>query len=207
MVVRAIAPQRRPQPDDQQIDRAAGSAAINGFLCQWLTDDPVARALIDRDRRILWTNPAALDFLANRRDLAVRNDTLVATDPAQDPLLIAALDSARTTPSTWEILSPGGDHIVMQLRPLDGDCGIMTVTFWRAEKPGFANLMRLFDLTKSEHAVLRQLLNGRMAEAIADHNGVKLDTVRTQIRAIYAKLGVSSREGLFDKAMAYSERR
>jgi DNA-binding NarL/FixJ family response regulator len=47
-------------------------------------------------------------------------------------------------------------------------------------------------LTEREAAVLRGLMEGLSAEAIAERSFVALSTVRSQIRAILAKLGVSS---------------
>jgi DNA-binding NarL/FixJ family response regulator len=47
-------------------------------------------------------------------------------------------------------------------------------------------------LTPKEASVLRALAQGRSAEAIARSSYVSLPTVRTQIRGILVKLGVSS---------------
>ena len=51
---------------------------------------------------------------------------------------------------------------------------------------------RLASLTDRERAVLDHLAHGRRAQAIADEFQVSLPTVRTQIRAVLAKLGVGS---------------
>jgi DNA-binding NarL/FixJ family response regulator len=51
---------------------------------------------------------------------------------------------------------------------------------------------RLASLTDRERAVLDHLAHGRRAQAIADEFRVSLATVRTQIRAVLAKLGVGS---------------
>ena len=47
-------------------------------------------------------------------------------------------------------------------------------------------------LTPRERAVLQRLARGQKAAAIAQDNGVSLETVRSQIRSIRVKLGVSS---------------
>jgi DNA-binding NarL/FixJ family response regulator len=51
---------------------------------------------------------------------------------------------------------------------------------------------RLASLTDRERAILDHLARGRRAQAIADESRVSLATVRTQIRAVLAKLGVGS---------------
>ena len=64
-------------------------------------------------------------------------------------------------------------------------------------------------LTERERAVLESLTNGQRAEEIADQAFVSISTVRSQIRAILTKLGVSSqlaavamanRADVFDRA-------
>ncbi len=51
----------------------------------------------------------------------------------------------------------------------------------------------LFDaLTKREAGVLRELANGKSPEDVAKINYVSLNTIRTQIRGILAKLGTGS---------------
>jgi DNA-binding NarL/FixJ family response regulator len=47
-------------------------------------------------------------------------------------------------------------------------------------------------LTSREREVLRMLTEGLRAEEIAEHSYVSISTVRTQIRAVLTKLGVSS---------------
>jgi two-component system nitrate/nitrite response regulator NarL len=58
-----------------------------------------------------------------------------------------------------------------------------------AEKARLAPFMHL---TTREQEVLAELIEGRSAEAIASSSFVSLATVRTQIRSILQKLGVSS---------------
>ena len=48
------------------------------------------------------------------------------------------------------------------------------------------------ELTPREHTVLQRLARGHKAAVIAAENGVSLETVRSQIRSIRVKLGVSS---------------
>jgi DNA-binding CsgD family transcriptional regulator len=173
-------------------------------LRHWLMTDPVPRVLVDRNLRVVWGNDAATAFLTERRDLEVRNAALGAVDSTQHALLVDAIGASTDTTRCWELLSAEDNHIVMQIRRLsDLERPLIAITFWRTETPRFANLSRVFELTKAEHSVLLKLLNGSVADSIAECHGVSLDTVRTQIRSIYAKLDVSSREGLFHKVMAY----
>lgn len=204
MVVERSIPLQSAPPIFARSHAAEAPASHDGSLCHWLMTDPVPRVLVDRNLRLVWANEAADSFLAQRHDLEVRKAALGAVDSAQHAQLVDAIGASTDTTRCWELLSADDNHIVMQIRRLsDLDRPLIAVTFWRTETPRFANLSRVFDLTKAEHAVLLKLLNSSVADGIAECHGVSLDTVRTQIRSIYAKLDVSSREGLFHKVMAY----
>lgn len=203
-----VAEPAMPQPGARALFARSHAAeplpAPDTMLRHWLASDPVPRVLLDRNLRVLWSNEAATAFLAQRRDLEVRNAALGAIDGTQHALLSEVIAASTETTRCWELLSADDRHILMQIRRLaEIDRTVIAVTFWRTQKPRFANLNRVFDLTKAEHAVLLKLLSGSVADSIAECHGVSLDTVRTQIRSIYAKLDVSSREGLFNKVMPY----
>ncbi|WP_028477814.1 LuxR C-terminal-related transcriptional regulator [Nocardia sp. CNY236] len=80
--------------------------------------------------------------------------------------------------------------------------------FGRAE--GFAELVRRHPaierpatyptLTRTEMTVLKQLPSGRTAQQIAADLGVSVNTVKTHLRGIYAKLGSNSRVDVLDRA-------
>ncbi|MTE16688.1 LuxR C-terminal-related transcriptional regulator [Nocardia aurantiaca] len=55
-------------------------------------------------------------------------------------------------------------------------------------------------LTVTEFKVLRQLPSGRTSQQIADDLGVSINTVKTHLRNIYAKLGGNSRVDAVDRA-------
>ncbi|MGY2060460.1 response regulator transcription factor, partial [Nocardia gipuzkoensis] len=55
-------------------------------------------------------------------------------------------------------------------------------------------------LTATELTVLEQLPSGRTVQQIAEILGVSINTVKTHLRGIYAKLGASSRSGALDLA-------
>jgi DNA-binding CsgD family transcriptional regulator len=64
-------------------------------------------------------------------------------------------------------------------------------------EPAWADFSHIFHLTASEHMVIGCLLAGQSADTVAAGHGISLETVRTHIRHIYAKLGVNSREQMF----------
>ena len=62
----------------------------------------------------------------------------------------------------------------------------------RAGRPQDAPLPHFADLTERERFVLAELMEGHCAEEIAQAAFVSISTVRSQIKAILQKLGVSS---------------
>ncbi len=62
-------------------------------------------------------------------------------------------------------------------------------------------LSRIFGLSSAETKVCEALIHGGTVKIIADQRGVSPETVRSQVRSIYAKAGVSSRTGLIRLAL------
>jgi len=60
-----------------------------------------------------------------------------------------------------------------------------------ARQPDASLIQGLFDLTPAEARVAAALIEGRTIAEMAARNGVGLETVRTQVKSILAKTGVS----------------
>jgi DNA-binding CsgD family transcriptional regulator len=69
----------------------------------------------------------------------------------------------------------------------------------RADRYLWADIGLALRLTPSETRVHHSLLNGQTAGRLA----VSVQTARTHVRRIYAKLGVNSREQLFAAVLPY----
>jgi DNA-binding CsgD family transcriptional regulator len=63
-------------------------------------------------------------------------------------------------------------------------------------------LVALFGLSPAEKSVCDELLRGRSARDVADMRNVSPETVRTQVKALYAKTGVANRVELIRLAIA-----
>ena len=62
-----------------------------------------------------------------------------------------------------------------------------------------ARLARAYDLTRREEDVLRLLIEGRTFAEAADELVVSLNTVKSHVRRIYAKMGVGGKADLLEK--------
>lgn len=176
-----------------------GMLALN-----WLALDVWPRLCVAHDLRLLWHNTAAERLLAAGVHLQVEGGFLAAVNPAHQ----ADLDKLVHAPTPVAILRAfrcheNGDHFVIQAQGIGHHAGLpvkgLQVRPLRDDfgDRNFDHLRQLFKLTRAEYAVLLEMLRGNTADEISRHRASSVETVRTQIRQIYAKVGVSSRERLF----------
>jgi DNA-binding CsgD family transcriptional regulator len=168
----------------------------------WLEKDRGPRAIVDRELSILWSNVAADLLLSDRQGLAERGGRLHAMDPAGNDALEDLLKGAESGHSTACIERPNRDGwLVLRACHLEGPpslvFGIGITEASEGSRVTYQHLDVVFGLTKAEHRVLLALLDGNDAETLAAQRGVSVETARSQIRSIYLKVGVGSRERLF----------
>jgi DNA-binding CsgD family transcriptional regulator len=133
--------------------------------------------------------------------LQVKSRRLSTASPAQSAVLLAAVRRAANEPSTPHrslvVRGFDGAPCVLNIAPmpaLDAGLGrspraIVTVRGLR-DFPGPPVLAEALGITLAEAEVVAMLGNGLSREAIAVERGTALVTVRTQIKAIFSKLGI-----------------
>ena len=199
----------RPYAAPPPLRAAIGSMDTLGALAlAWLDYDLKPRLIVSGDLLILWPNTAARSALASRRDLENRLGALAMVNPSQQDALAGFLAKAGAVTTSWCAERGDGDgHLIVRAQRIDWlDGGVLGIGFFGTGSDfslGYANLAEIFGLTPAEHVVLIDLLDGRAAEAIATHRTVSVETTRSHIRKIYAKLGVNSRELLFRRCQAF----
>ncbi|WP_292106882.1 helix-turn-helix transcriptional regulator [Brevundimonas sp.] len=127
------------------------------------------------------------------------------SDKARTGSLRAFLASESFGAAGWSYRRACGSIVVIHvewLPPALGDAGDppVALTFQPAdlsERYVWADFAPYFDITRSEAAIVKRLIGGQTPLAVAEALNVSIETVRTHIRRIYNKLGVSSREQLF----------
>jgi len=164
--------------------------------------------MVDGDLCPLWSNPLADDVLASRQGLILRRGALTTTDPARQDDLRAAIAHAERAPASLCLTRPDREgwllvHAARLAPPPAGIFGLSLVVVHERERARYRHLDDAFGLTAAEHRVLLGLLDGKEAEALAGHQRVSIDTTRSQIRGIYAKLGVKSREQMFARVQGF----
>ena len=174
----------------------------------WIDNAPTARTLVEADLRIVWANMAARAALARRRDLENRSGILSTVVPNHQPQLQEFVLGSGVGASAWWVPRTDGDgHVVIKAQRIDWSAdGIYGIEFFGTGKDfdaHYAPLDKIFGLTVTEHKVLMDLLGGSEAAGIAKTNNVLIATVRSQIKSIYQKMAVNSREALFRRAAPY----
>jgi DNA-binding CsgD family transcriptional regulator len=188
------------------LDLSRGSEAP-GYALDWLALDKTPFLFLGDRLGVLWSNAAATAELEKRRDLEVRGGALAMTDRGRQSELEQFLASSNGGIHTWSVPRVDGDgHLLFRAQKLSDApwrCGLSFHGSGAEYRAEYADLHAVFGLTPAEDKVIRGLLDGLDAQRIADRDGVSIETTRSHIRAIYLKLDVNSREGLFHRVRPY----
>lgn len=181
--------------------------AIDWLALDWLALDRTPFLFLGDGLGILWSNGAATAELEKRRDLEVRAGALAMIDRGRQAQLEQFLTAANGGIHTWSVPRGDGDgHLLFRAQRLGEApwrCGVSFHGSGADFRADYADLHAVFGLTPAEDKVLHGLLDGYDAHRIAERDGVSIETTRSHIRAIYLKLDVNSREGLFHRVRPY----
>lgn len=142
---------------------------------------------------VAWANKAAQDnpgtaWLALFERHTVSRPVLAIRRQLQE--LVAA--SLRQRSSAEALITTANDTWFATATPVNGkpNLALLRLSALNNLAPGVRpRLERLYGLTRAEAELTVLLAQGQSLEAIATARGVKLDTVRTQLRTIYKKTG------------------
>jgi|SRR5688572_3450469 len=161
-------------------------------------------------------NESARNLVAADGSILVMNSRLRFSDPALNATLEAALRKA-TQPSSRSSLFPvraGKNEVyevnVSPLQPADENgltpamrLALVVIARPRPDAERIARrVRRLYGLTQAEARVVAALTLGETVEQIAVAHGVRVSTVRAQVRSIFEKTGVHRQTDLVRLALA-----
>jgi DNA-binding CsgD family transcriptional regulator len=163
--------------------------------------------VIDRDRRILHANAAAERMLATGNIMTGRAGRLSFDDLRTQSAMRRLIASALTGPGPLRY--PKGAMPVragqyeISVSPLQAHARAgaeaVLLTFKQCDcesRQLSARLQAEFGLTVREAAIANQIVAGRNAQEIAALGSVSLNTVKTHLRAVFAKMNVHSQSDL-----------
>jgi DNA-binding CsgD family transcriptional regulator len=173
------------------------------IVFDWVTKERKARLIVDRSMRLLWANAAAHEMLLHGAHIALGDESVVVRREELRVMLEQAL-RARTDESLFVIEHSDdiGSDLLVRFERLRDDgprayFGLQLIP--HAPPPGGWSevLAAHFQLTPKQSQVLMRMISGESGEDIAKAMRISVETVRTHVRDVYAKLRVSSREELF----------
>lgn len=180
---------------------------LQTLIFKWASHEVVPKLLVGNHNLVVWANVVAQSDLSRGRGLGISDGVLVATDPDQQLALAEFLDGCGEGMNTFCLHVEDG-HVLIRAYGLGHSCATQIVGIsynhsglaCPAHYPG---IELAFALTPAEHRVLLQMANGSTADEIARRSGISVETVRSQIRGLYAKLAVNSREALFSRIQSF----
>jgi DNA-binding CsgD family transcriptional regulator len=195
------------EADSPETSRADESLAA-ALALYWIDRDLMPRVIVADDLAILWGNVAGRSLLAQKRDLEERGGILSTVDRSKQAALAQFITASEVAVSSWAFKRSDGDgHLLFRAQRIDWrGGGLFGVGFFGSGSEfqvRYADLDTIFGLTRAEHRVLLDMLEGFEADRLSEIHAVSIDTTRTHIRNIYAKLQVRSREGLFHRLRPY----
>jgi DNA-binding CsgD family transcriptional regulator len=190
----------RTAPDPAPTARPVG----NLYFGQWTGQFPIPSMIVAEDGRLLWTNPAADAVLATAREFQAVNGVLVCVDKSQAAELRAFLTGLGDEADAWVYRREDTAHHLLRAEKVRPDglppaTALMIYPIDAEDRYIWSDFHKVFGLTRAETVVVKRIIGGEAADAIAEEMSIALDTVRTHVRRIYTKLGVKNREQLFSK--------
>lgn len=172
----------------------------------WLAADHRPRMIVGPDATVLWANAGAHRLFQDCPGISVAHDVIHLADPDHDTSFHAFLRNVTAEPRTMALKFEGEASFCVfrghRIPGIDGCC--IDIRFSStSHPPSLVGFDHVFGLTASEARTAVALYGGRTAREVADEQSISIDTVRSHIRQIYSKIGVSGREQLFRQLDAF----
>ena len=180
----------------------SGRAVDN--VMAWCQNSRVPAILAQANSNVVWSNNAGSALLAERDHFSLRADKLTCMESSQGILFHAFVEKKMLDLSSW--ISQRDSSIMIVLReemPCNELRGLSFLHVGAAVDYLWADFGPVLSLTAAEVRVSQRLIEGAGAEGIARSLGVGVETIRTHVRRVYNKLGISSREELFARLSPY----
>jgi DNA-binding CsgD family transcriptional regulator/PAS domain-containing protein len=171
----------------------------------------LATVILDASGHVIHTNALAREILQRQDGIALSNDTLALTHPAdaqrlRDAIARAIAVGRAAKPGIVEVLRArrpsGAGHYGMMIRPAAGSVEVdaqavspAVAVFISVEEgtqtpPPVETIRKLFELTHKEAQLALCLANGRSLQEAARDLGITLNTARAHLRSTFSKTGI-----------------
>lgn len=189
--------------EDWQPGALEGASAV-----EWLSRLSLPRLVVNADLTVRWVNPSAEAVLSSGLLVSLRNDCLCFDDPLGQDHWRERFSQIGSDFVRMVVTDRRGhpNAIVGAFRQIVGGRDGIFISLMAVAQPldlAKSGLATMFDLTKSERQIAQMLVDLLSPREISEALDVSINTVRTHIRGIYAKLSVSSQRELLRLASAF----
>jgi DNA-binding CsgD family transcriptional regulator len=166
-----------------------------------------AALITDPHLNVCWSNDAWHRLARIDPALRVEHGRLVGGTVGAEAELSAIVTRVGTSPvdGVVRFLKQRGCYL-LRVRPIvDGERWLyLDITADHPSVPvRYFDFATIFALTAAETKTVHRLLSGSTVNDIANECRLAVETVRSHVRAIYSKMGVTSREQFFAKLRFY----
>lgn len=195
---------------DRFLERNNGVATMSPLVQALAPFDVSAAMVLDHRLCIAALNPGASAAFGVTQASHIRD---LPFDADQLALLTDALEADLRRDGTETKLlkltmAETGRPVLFHMRHLSEDDAegkplmllVSTLYFWKPELDD--TLIEVFELTRAELGVVRALVEGRDAKAVAVERGTSEGTVRSQIKSILSKMGAKSQSEVIRLVMS-----
>lgn len=176
---------------------------------QWIDGDPLPRCLVNTELELVWANPPARSHFLKGRDIKCDDGVIAPSDPGRLAAFAKFVLGCGRELSTFCLPRANGHgFLLFRAREVSrhGEQRFFGISFHPSEpsaKWRYADLNIAFQLTPSEIKVVERLAEGHTTDEIASGMRISIATVRSHLKHVYAKLEVTSREGLFSRIQPF----
>ncbi len=172
-------------------------------LTEWIGRDARPRFIINPDLDCLWRNDAA-NRLLGENDRPVGEPVPRTLRFFDQHRLKSLLEEAEDDQVHWGVVPDrNGENLIVWARAI-GDAGgdrlFGLVLMPPHREQNFREFFENARLTPAETRIIDAILRGESLGSTATLSGVSKETIKTQLKNAYRKLGVSSRSELFAEA-------
>jgi DNA-binding CsgD family transcriptional regulator len=182
----------------------------------------VGLVLLDRSGRVVVANVAAREICDASGLVKLTSDGRIRASCADDDAILQQLIGAAVQTSTGRGESDGGQvglsaqskHVLAEIVPLRDDglpdragidgAAVFLVDAGLSSVVNLDGITKIFQLSRSESAVAASLANGLSVAQTAEQRNTSPETIRKQLKAVYAKTGANSQLQLLRLALKAS---
>ncbi|PZU49304.1 MAG: hypothetical protein DI568_05445 [Sphingomonas sp.] len=170
-----------------------------------LNQDGRAMFVLGPGARVRYCNAAAERILSGANSMRLRNGRLTLAGPAVQSMLLRAVDDllnrraqCQTHFSVPRPDTPAAYEFRLSPLRLEGQdlCVLNIIDSERPRTDDWPMVARMFGLTRGELALVQELHGGKTLAEIADQRSRSIETLRTQLKAVFQKTGFNRQSAL-----------